>query len=56
MRLSQPVTELVGQDWVPAAIKQWWYSEPPAVNDLRVGVWLTLISGLVLIRAVKMLF
>ncbi|MEK7165006.1 MAG: hypothetical protein AAB779_03610 [Patescibacteria group bacterium] len=36
--ISQPVTEyLISRDWVPVSIKKWWYSEPPAVNDLRVG-------------------
>lgn len=56
MRLSQRVTELVSRDWVPVSVKKWWYREPPAVNDLRVATWLSIIGGLALIGAAKLLF
>lgn len=46
MRLSQPVTAMIRQDWVPVAIKKWWYSEPPGVNDLRVAAWIGIFGGI----------
>jgi len=52
VHISRPVTWLVGHEWVPTSVKMWWYSEPPAVNDLRVGAWIGIIVGGVIVMLV----
>ena len=47
MRISQPITDFMGKEWIPVKAKMWWYGKPPAVNDLRVGLLIGIVIGLI---------
>jgi len=46
VHISAPITWLVGHDWMPTSVKIWWYSEPPGINDVRVGMLLGIVLGI----------